>query len=178
MKKTILSLLGIITITSVQAVGDTYSIPASATLGRALTITEITPVSFGTIALADRGDSTDKPTVRLKPNGDTSISGTATDGWFVTNATVGEIRISGNPNTYVTISDILESYTATLSAAGGITSVLYYTPNKENRYPETTSILLDENGYGSFLQGGILTLPVNNIGYENYSGTYSITVSY
>ncbi len=131
---------------------------ASATVATALTVTQTTPLSFGTFTSSANA-------------GTINTSGTITGGvTYLSGAREGVFTITGSANTPVN------------SISGPTTLQLTSTPGGDTMsatltYPATGTVTLDGNGSKNFNVSGELTVAANQPAGA-YSNTYNVTVNY
>ena len=163
MKKGLLFLgIPLCVIIASSAYALTVSGTATATIKKALTATQNTPMSFATIQAPTTGG-----TVTLSPAG--AISTTATGFTFSGSPAAANFTITGDANSVLVVSFV----NGTLSSSGATDMVL----QNFTTSPSGTGITTGTTGSLSLNVGADLIVNANQQS-GSYNGTFSMTVNY
>lgn len=140
---------------------DSANGTSSVNIVNPITVSEISPLSFGEIILADRGSNT----IIMGNNG--QLSSTAAAAQYNGSKTTGEFLITGSPHAMVFIQ-----FNNSNDLNRGPHSIKLRGFTTENRKP-----VLNENGNVVINVGARIIINPNQPS-GNYTGSYPITVSY
>jgi hypothetical protein len=172
----VLTTIGFTAILSAQTSATVTSTPASADLIVAMTLTQTSPLSFGSSVLTSSAGGT----VELPSNSTTRVytSGTATSAATPAPTNAGYNVTGTGLETYAVTLPTTTTVTHTSISTGVYTmDITLMTARFNGAAADAITSTLAADGTDSFTLGGTLTVQANQVGGQ-YAGTFQVSIDY
>lgn len=154
-----------------QNTGYSYPAAASATIVSPLTLTVTRELDFGRVFSINNGGSGN---LTVTPNSSGEATYDSTEVAMVSPPTLGEIQVSGTPNSVVSIT--LPGNAVALSPAGSGSETAQIWELLTDK--PLNSFALDGSGNGTVYVGGRLSFSAGRYGSLRFTGSFSISFNY